>query len=196
MEDFASGFFFTSPIDSTGPIAFTANSGTFSGTLEQWVATDVNTGGLDFLYQVVSSNNSADPMEHISVTGFSGFTTDAGFCSNLGGGQPDPCGNPLGGANGTLAPSNITRSSASTVDFSFLAAGIAPGVTTYDLVVKTNATRYGLVGMANVIDGGVASMTTFAPTTATPEPASTGLLLGGLAGVGLFVARRFRIQQS
>jgi hypothetical protein len=196
IQDFGAGFFFTGPIDSTGPLAFTANSGTFSGTLEEWVAEDVNTGGLDFLYQVVSSTSSADAIEHISVTGYNGFTTDAGFCSNPGGGQPVPCGNPLGGANGTLAPSNITRSSGSTIDFSFLTGGIAPGVTTYDLVVQTNATAYGLVGTANLIDGGVASMTTFAPTTATPEPASAGLFLGGLAGVGMLVARRFCGQQS
>lgn len=194
MADFASGFFFTSPIADTGPLAFTANSGTFSGTLEEWVAQDVNTGGLDFLYQVVNSAGSADAIEHMSVTGYSGYTTDVGYCSNPGGGGAVPCGNALGGS-GTLAPSDIVHSSGSVVDFSFLNAGIAPGVQTYDLVIKTNAEYYGL-GTANLIDGGVTSLTTLAPTTAAPEPASTGLFLGGLFGIGLFVARRFRVQQN
>jgi len=195
IQDFASGLFFTSPIADTGPLAFTANSGTFSGTLEEWVAQDVNTGGLDFLYQVVNSSGSADAIEHMSVTGYSGYTTDVGFCSDLGGGGAVPCGNPLGGS-ATLAPSTIVHSSGSVVDFSFLNSGIAPGAQTYDLVIKTNAEYYGF-GTANLIDGGVTSLTTFAPTTtATPEPASTGLFLGGLFGVGLFVARRFRVQQN
>lgn len=188
------GFFFTSPIADTGPLAFTANSGTFSGTLEEWVAQDVNTGGLDFLYQVINSSGSADAIEHMSVTGYSGYTTDAGFCSNPGGGGAVPCGNPLGGT-GTLAPSSIVHSSGNVVDFSFLNDGIAPGVQTYDLVIKTNAEYYGS-GSANLIDGGVTSLTTYAPTTATPEPATTGLFLGGLFGVGLFVARKFRVQQN
>jgi hypothetical protein len=194
IEDFAAGVFFTSPIADTGPLAFTANSGTFSGTLEEWVAQDVNTGGLDFLYQVVNSSGSADAIEHMSVTGYAGYTTDVGFCDNGGGGQPYPCGSPLGGS-GTLAPSYIVHSSGSVVDFSFLNAGIAPGVQTYDLVIKTNAEYFGS-GTANLIDGGVTSVTTFAPTTATPEPAATGLFLGGLVGVGLFVARKFRVQQN
>ena len=194
IEDFAAGFFFTSPIADTGPLAFTANSGTFSGTLEEWVVQDLNTGDLDFLYQVVNSSGSADAIEHMSVTGYSGYTTDVGFCSNPGGGGAFPCGNPLGGS-GTLAPSFIVHSSGSVVDFSFLTAGIAPGVQTYDLVIKTNAEYYGS-GTANLIDGGVTSLTTYAPTTATPEPATTGLFLGGVFGVGLFVARKFRVQQN
>ena len=194
IEDFAAGGFFSGVIDDTGPLAFTANSGTFSGTLEEWVVQDLNTGGLDFLYQVVNSSGSTDAIEHMSVTGYSGYTTDVGFCSNAGGGGAFPCDSPLGGS-GTLAPSFIVHSSGSVVDFSFLNAGIAPGVQTYDLVIKTNAEYYGS-GTANLIDGGVTSLTTYAPTTATPEPASTGLFLGGLFGVGLFVARKFRVQQN
>jgi len=195
IQDFAAGIFFTSPIADTGPLAFTANSGAFSGTLEEWVARDLNTGGLDFLYQVVNNAKSADSIEHVSVTSYAGFTTDVGFCSNPGGGGTDPCGNPLGLPNGTMAPTNITRSTASTVDFSFLSVGLGPGVKSYDLVVKTNATRFG-PGFTSVIDGGVASVSTFAPASSVPEPVSGGLLLGGLFSVGLFVARRFRVQQN
>lgn len=197
IQDFAAGFFFTSQIADTGPIALTGmnalNQTVFTGTLEEWVATDVHTGGLDFLYQVVNNAGSADSIQNVSVASYAGFTTDVGYCSNPPSGNPDPCGSPLGGA-GTLAPTSITRNSASTIDFGFSPNGIPPGVQTYDLVVKTNATAYTL-GTTQVQDDGVASVITLAPSAA-PEPVSAGLLLGGLFGVGLFVARRFRVPQN
>jgi len=197
IQDFAAGFFFTSPIADTGPIALTGlnalSQTVFTGTLEEWVATDVNTGGLDFLYQVVNNAGSTDAMQSVSVASYAGFTTDVGYCSNPGGGGAVPCGSPLGGV-GNLAPTSITRNSAATVDFGFSPSGIGAGVQTYDLVVKTNATAYTL-GTTQVIDDGVASVITLAPS-ATPEPVSAGLLLGGLFGAGLFVARRFRVPQN
>jgi hypothetical protein len=47
----------------------------------------------------------------------------------------------------------------------------------------------------NFIDGAVASMIDYAPATA-PEPASIGLLLGGLFAAGLFFARRFQVKHE
>jgi hypothetical protein len=195
IQDFGAGVFFTSVIADTGPLAFTATGSAFSGTLEEWVATDVNTGGLDFLYQVVNSSSSADQILNISVTGYKGSTTNVGYCSNIGGGAPDPCGDPLGAPSGTLAPVSIDRTaSGGTIDFNFSPAGVGQGVTSYDLVVETNATSYSS-GAANLIDGGVASVTTFAPGTVTTVPEPSSLMLLGIGLLGFAFAGVIRRKQ-
>ncbi len=185
--NFASGFWTT--VDATlGPITVTSNpAGAFSGTLEQWVVTDATTGDLDFIYQVMNASTSRDAMGEVSTTDFTGYTTDVGYCS--------ACADILsGGPAGTVAPSTVARPEAETVQFHFDSPNLlSPGLKTYDLVVKTDATQFGLIGTTQVIDGGVFTASTYAPV---PEPMSAGLLLGGLFGVGLLVARRFRMQQS
>src|SRR5271165_6699863 len=193
-QDFSSAIFAGATDAMLGPIAVTSNPvGSFTGSLEQWVLTDSVTGGLDFIYQVSYATTSSDGLLMLSTTNFTGFTTDVGYCSNAGGAFP--CTDILAGAPaGSVAPSTIDRSVAgNVVGFNFAGAGVAPGAKSYDLVIKTNATSFGLIGNTQVIDGGVFTTPTYAPT---PEPGSVGLLLGGLFGAGLFVTRKFRAQRQ
>lgn len=145
----------------------------FTGTLESKVLQEAG-GSLDFWYQYTNSANSTDGVERLSITGFNGFTTDVDWMNN---------------ESGTQASTFADRSTdGSKVSFNFtpspLGAGtIAPGVMGRWVVIKTNATQFSN-GTTNVIDGAVASVTTFAPV---PEPASLFALGVGIASL---LARR------
>jgi MYXO-CTERM domain-containing protein len=144
----------------------------FTGTISEGVWKDLNTGGLDFYFQVLNDNSSMDAINHLSMTDFTGFTTAVA--------QVD-------GSGDNIKALFASRSaSGDTVSFSFLpGAGpgydeIAPGKSTADVLIMTNATSYKL-GSAQISDGGVATAQIFAPA-AVPEPCSlTALALGGLA---------------
>jgi hypothetical protein len=161
----------------------------FTGNLREVVVTEGVTGSLDFIYQVAVTGGP-DSVGRMTTTDFAGFTTDVGSCStcvdviNLNGPQ-----------TGTITPDEITRGIlGNNVGFNFdiPSAHLAPGQETFLLVIKTNATTWG-GGSTQLIDGGVATLDTFAPT---PEPAFSAVLLGGLFGAGLFVTRRFRARQQ
>jgi hypothetical protein len=158
-------------------IALPFSVSTLSGTVTEWVVTDSGTGDLDFIYQLAETTGTS---EQVSVQNFSSVTTDVGYLTS---GY---------GAAGTLAPGSITNVPGGVIDFNFDPAGVGPGKTTYDLVVKTNATSY-IPGMIEIQDGSQAFVVGYGPT---PEPGSVGLLLGGLFGLGLIATRKFRAQQS
>lgn len=152
------------------------STGTYTGTLESQVF--VETGGtLDFLY-LLNVTAGPDAVNRLTVTNFTGWTTDVGYLAGTG-----------------IIPTGVDRSnSGGTVGFQFGSEpnGVTAGESTDVLIIETNAKTFG-VGTGSTIDGTVFSGGAYAPT---PEPASVGLLLGGLFGVGLIVARKFQARLS
>jgi hypothetical protein len=188
LDSFAGATF----LASTGVLPFVGinalNQTVYTGTFQELVALDpTNNTTIDFLYQF--QDLTGDSIGQMTTTGYNGFTTDVGY---------DPAetmtvyfGNPM------VIPDSVSRSnSGGTISYDFATNGSVPnGSTSQLLVIETNATQYALTGTVNFIDGAVASMIDFAPATA-PEPASIGLLLGGLFAAGLFFARRFQVKQE
>ncbi len=148
----------------------------FTGELQAEVLREAG-GTLDFWYQYTNSGGSADGVERLSITGFNGFTTDVDWMNDQ---------------SGTQASTFADRSNdGSKVSFNFtpspLGAGtIAPGAISRWVVIKTNATQF-QPGTTNVIDGGVATVVTYAQV---PEPAS--LLALGVGAASLLARRRRR----
>src|ERR1700693_2467775 len=112
----------------------------------------------------------------MTATSFVGFTTgtQVGFRTD---------GSTLTGTpfvNGTVVPFTADmNSNGSVIGFSFNqtdASKIAPGTDSNVLVISTDATTF-KAGNASVIDGGTATVASFQPTTAVPEPRFYSLLL-------------------
>jgi hypothetical protein len=170
----------------------------------EYVYADTNnhfcSGCLDFVIWAQNTSASTDSINRITATDFTGFSTDVGSI------PPAPLGTSPTGANpsGTIPPSFVDRSlGGDTIGFDFqpISGGIPPvllpstflpGTTSELLVIETDATGY-TSGQVNFIDGGTSTVTGFAPV---PEPISAGLLLGGLFGAGLLIARKFQVKQN
>jgi hypothetical protein len=161
----------------TAVIPFTTSSAV-SGTFQEEVLQ--TSTGLDFLYYLTNNSTSKDALTRTTTTDFTGdLSADTvGFL-----------------ADGNVAPVTVDRSlSGDTIGFSFAANSLLPGLSSDILVIETDATAF-TTGSVFAIDGGVTSIAGYAPT---PEPASVGLLLGGLFMIGMVGVRKFqtRTQQS
>lgn len=161
---------------SSLPATFaTANyTGTLTSTVIQGDTSNPY-GGLTFTYQLTNDVPSLNAIQRIIIPGFSGYATDVSYKFGTG----------------TVAPSKVDRVNAGSIGWAFNGDGlgvIAPGATTELLVIQTNALSF-FSPQANITNGAISSVSTFAPAGAiTPEPAT----LVGLAGAGLVLGRRRR----
>jgi hypothetical protein len=165
--------------------SFTTTGGTTSGTLISAVFMEAG-GTLDFYYQVENDSTSASAIARETDTNFGITTVYTGF-------RVDGSSLPGGFADGTVAPvTGDLNADSSVVGFSFNppdSAKVAPGSTSYVLVVSTTSTNY-TNGNASVIDGGTATVASYQPSNATPEPTTFMLLGGGLLALGGLRLRR------
>ncbi|MFA5156283.1 MAG: PEP-CTERM sorting domain-containing protein [Candidatus Omnitrophota bacterium] len=150
---------FTLVEDFTGVDALTNIM--FTGTLTQQVFK--NDTGMLFTYQFDNDLVAGrDAIHRMSITNFSGFTTDVDVLV----------------ANWEME----RNSSGGTIGFNHPAGlEVDPGETSPVFWVQTNAKNY-TWGSTQLIDGGIATIKTYAP--ATPEPSSMVLL--GMGILGLF----------
>jgi len=161
-------------VADTGVLNFTTSQ-YVSGTLRQEVYKE-SSGTLDFYYLVSNNSSSVDNIGRLTTNNFAGFTTDVSYLTT-----------------GGTAPTDSDRSGAGdTVGFDFKGPNgntLAAGTSSAWIEISTNATSFAFIGSSNIIDGNVASVTTYSPTAA-PEPMSMSLLGAGLAGFGLLGLRR------
>jgi PEP-CTERM motif len=138
----------------------------FTGSLESQVYREVG-GTLDFVYQFSDDDvPTNDAIERFTVSGFSGFSTDADYVATTG----------------ASAPEFVTRQAAPGDVVGYQFSGVAPGTDTDILVIHTNATAT-QSGTASFQDGGNVSIA--APVPAVPEPATIGLLALAVSGLTL-----------
>lgn len=162
----------------------------YTGTLRSAVYRN-SLGSLDFYYQFRNSSSSPDSISRITMNSFAGFTTNIGYTNQNIDGSGNSKVNFIGSSSNQI-PLIGERVSDATVGFNFGAGSfspkINPGETSSILVIRTNATTFG-IGSTSIINGAVANVSTFAPT-AIPEPGTYALLGAGLVALGLLGRKR------
>jgi hypothetical protein len=166
------------------------NTGDVQGSLTAAVVRNAG-GTLDFYYQITNALGSMDSLSRNTNSLFATlstlYDTSVFYRTDTGGLGIFSVGD--AGATPLTAERNMTGR---VVGFNFLSlpgvTGIDPGETSRILVIRTNAVDF-TAGMSSVIDGGVDSVDTFAPTgSPVPEPASL-LLLSSAFAAAAYVAR-------
>jgi len=151
----------------------------FTGTLYANVVREAS-GTLSFYYQIHNDLTSLDAIERFTNQSFTGFSTNADYRTDA---QLGTTGG--SGLVGTVGSRFATRSSTgAVVGFNFWSTtGFVPqGADTYWHVIRTDATLY-TSGSTALLNGGIATVQTFAPIV--PEPGSLALL-----GLGALMLRR------
>lgn len=168
-------------VATTGAVPFSV-PGSFTGKLTTTVISGDPSnalGGLTFTYLITNDAASANSIGRLTVGEFLGFATDGSYQVPAGG----------------VAPASIDRNvSGDVVGFNFvptpvdpLTGFLAPGASSALLVVQTDAKAYA-PSLANLIDGGVTSVSSLGP--AVPEPSTIALVVGSLVSLGVYRLRR------
>lgn len=179
-----------SPVFDSGPQSFVGMNGSnavFWGTIDSQVFSEP--AGDVFVYKVTNNSNSTDALEHLTLSSFKSYTTDADYDGGTGDVGPQDA------VRGQTSPTDFgpPNVAGTTVAFDFITAtagaGIAPGQTTDYLIVETDSSSF-TTGNGAVIDGAVGDAVVNVPSgaiVAVPEPASLSLI--GITG-GLILSRR------
>lgn len=126
------------------------------------------TGKLSFLYQIKMVTGGDHNITRMTTTDFTGFATDVDYLSDsfTGFGFVAPVNTPSN-------PFFADRQTADVVGFAFrdgsTIMGLTAGQTSSVMYVRTDATNY-TKGDSFIIDGKVASVSSFAPTASVPGP--------------------------
>jgi hypothetical protein len=152
----------------------------FTGEFYSYVLKNNSTGLLTFVDLYANSADSTDAVNHLSVSGYAGFLTAV---------AQDPLETVTPNVNSAVA----SRSGdGNVISFNFLPGfapnfdEIAPGIISSAQVIFTDATSY-TWGSAQISDGAVATVKTYAPN-AVPEPIS--MLTLGTGALALLRRRR------
>jgi hypothetical protein len=138
----------------------------------------------DFIYQLTDNAGSQDAIARLSLSSFETFTTDVGYAT----------ANVEAGVTGNTSPSDATSDVVgSVIGFDFDPPALAPGNTTYSLIIATDSNSY-INGNGAITDDGAADALAVVPaygfsTPPVPEPASAALIM---ACGGLIMSRRRR----
>jgi hypothetical protein len=170
-------------------VAWMTPGGLVHGTATTAVYSDptnvFGAGDLTFVYQVTNDMSSVDGIARLTMINFAGFLTDVQMTLA---GPVIPGGIFALGSAGAAAFSADRSALGDTVGFNFPMGSpnnIHPGDTSWVMIIQTNATHF-TDGFLFAIDGGVATIAAFGPTT-VPDGGSAvallGIALAGLEGV-------------
>jgi hypothetical protein len=170
--------------DVVVPFSFSNGSGTISGTVQSRVVRSID-GTLDFYWRVINDPNSAAGIGSFRLGNFAAPEYNANWrIDGLGNVAPDS-------AYLFVAPPP------GYINFNFnnarAGATLAPGSESYFLLMDTSASNYAKTAVYDVANAGQTHISglfeTFAPAP-VPEPATYGMVLAGLAAVGVAAKRR------
>jgi hypothetical protein len=152
----------------------------FTGTFWSYVFQDKTSGDLAFADLYENDSTSVDAVNHFSVSGFAGFQTAV---------AQDPLETVTPNVNSVVASRSADGD---VISFNFLAGfapsydEIAPGINSSAQVIFTDATSYTWAS-AQITDGAVATVKTYAPN-AVSEPIS--MLTLGTGALALLRRKR------
>jgi hypothetical protein len=169
--------------DVVTPFAFSDGRGTISGTVQSRVVRSDLDGTLDFYWRVVMDANANSAVGSFRIGNFFAPEYNANW-------RTDGLGN--------VAPNSayLFSSPAGAVNYMYNSANgggsLGAGKESYFMLMDTTATKYNMSGVYDLANFGQTRISELFPTfaPAVPEPETYGMMLAGLAAIGLAARRR------